>query len=64
MPNWLLALVLKPFVGLCYGLFVWGVSYLVWRLLPDGRVKRALLTPIRIPKKQRVQPHLGQERLR
>lgn len=63
MPNWLLALVLKPFVALCYGLFVWGVSYAVWRFLPDGKVKRALLRPIRIRQKQRVEPELREIRL-
>lgn len=64
MPSWLVALFLKPFVAVCYGLVVWFACWLVWRYVPEGKVKRALLAPIRIPKKERIQPYLRQIRLR
>jgi type IV secretory pathway TrbD component len=64
MPNWLLALVLKPFFALLYGLTVWGLCYLVWRFLPDGKLKTVLLRPIRLHRKQRVEPDLRQIGLR
>jgi hypothetical protein len=46
MPNWLLALILKPFLVAAFLAFVWLVHYLVWKLLPNGWLKALLLRPI------------------
>lgn len=54
--SWLAAIFFKYFAALLYGLFVWLVSVVVWNLLPEGRVRRALFTPLGVRKKQRVEP--------
>jgi hypothetical protein len=53
--SWLAAIFLKYFAALLYALLVWAISAVVWNLLPEGRVRRALFTPLRIRQKQRVQ---------
>lgn len=41
--SWLLAVVLKPLVLTGYYVFVGLCNWLVWRLIPEGKIKRALL---------------------
>lgn len=44
--NWWLALLLKPFVGIAYVAFLLVstrlIATLLWKVLPDSRVKRVL----------------------
>lgn len=53
--SWLAAIFLKYFAALLYALFVWAISAVIWNLLPEGRVRRALFTPLRIRKQQRIE---------
>lgn len=46
MDNWLIAAFLKPFVLLVFFLFVWAISRLVYKLIPEGKIKRALFSPL------------------
>ena len=46
MPNWLLALLMKPFVAAALLLTLYGIKVLVLRIVPDGRLRRILLLPI------------------
>lgn len=54
--SWLAAIFLKYFAALLYALLVWAIGAVIWNLLPEGRVRRALFTPLRIRQQQRVQP--------
>lgn len=56
--QWLLALVLKPFLVAAFLVFCWGIRYSVWRWMPNGPIKTLLLRPIGRRSKQRVQPEL------
>ena len=47
MPNWLIAVLLRPFVLLILGVLVlYPCRRLVERKMKDGRLKRLLLTRI------------------
>lgn len=46
MDNWVLALILKPFVALGLLLLVYFVVRLVWRLMPDNKWRRTLFSPL------------------
>ncbi len=47
MPNWLLAVILRPFVALLLGVAVlYPARMAVIRHLPEGRLKRLLLIRI------------------
>lgn len=58
--TWLAAIFLKYFAAVLYGLLVWAIGAVVWNLLPEGRVRRALFTPLRVRQKERIQPVAGQ----
>lgn len=64
--TWLAAIFLKYFAALAYAVLVWVLQAFIWNILPDSRLRRALFTPLRIPKKQRVEPisrQIGRRRL-
>jgi hypothetical protein len=46
MENWLIALVLKPFVAVIFFVLAWAISRLFWRYLPEGKVKKVLFSPL------------------
>jgi uncharacterized membrane protein len=46
MENWLIALIVKPFVALIFLLALAGIRYLFVRYAPDSRIKRRLLLPV------------------
>lgn len=46
MDNWVLALFLKPFFAVAFLLVAWGISRLIWRLMPDSKLKRTLFSPL------------------
>ncbi len=39
------AILIKAFIIFAFIMFVWGCHYGVWRYLPDGKLKDALLRP-------------------
>jgi len=46
MPGWLLAVFLKPFIFLVFCVLIYFVKAAIWKLLPDGKVKRILFSPL------------------
>ena len=44
--EWVLALSLKPFVAVVFLLAAYYLSRLLWRFIPDGRIKRILYSPL------------------
>ena len=46
VEPWLFALLVKPFIAACFFLLIWVVAYAFRRLLPPGKIKRALFTPL------------------
>jgi hypothetical protein len=44
--NWLLALILKPFVAVVLIMVALGISRLIHRVMPDSRLKRWLFSPL------------------
>jgi len=41
-----LALLLKPFVAVLFFLVAWSIARLLSKIIPEGRIKRALYSPI------------------
>lgn len=56
MDNWLLALILKPFLAVLMLLAFFGIKVLVLKCIPESKFKNALLSPIRFKRKQSRQP--------
>jgi hypothetical protein len=46
MEMWLLALIVKPFVAVAFFLLAWAISRVIWRYLPDSKIKRILFSPL------------------
>ena len=46
MENWLLAVLTKAFVAFVIFFIVYLIAGLVWRYMPDCRLKRILFTPL------------------
>lgn len=44
--TWLLGVFLKPFFALVFFTFTWLVSRLIWKILPDGKIKKVLFSPL------------------
>jgi hypothetical protein len=44
--SFALALILKPLVAVVFFVLVWVIAAAVIALIPDGKLKRLLLTPI------------------
>lgn len=44
--TWLLGVFLKPFFAVVFFTVAWLISRLIWRWLPDGKVKRILFSPL------------------
>jgi hypothetical protein len=40
--NHFLAILLRPFAAVAFGLLIWAVSYGIARVLPEGRLKSVL----------------------
>jgi len=45
MEPWHFAILIKAFIIFAFIMFVWGCHYVVWRFLPDGKIKDTLLRP-------------------
>jgi len=52
MDNWLLAMILKPFMAVAMLMFFWGVKVLILKCIPESKFKNALLSPISFKRKQ------------
>ncbi len=46
MDDWLLALLLKPFFAVLFFFFVFCLARVIRRLMPDGKLKRILFSPL------------------
>lgn len=46
MGTWGLALVLKPLTTALFFCFVYVIAWCFWKLIPEGRIKRVLFSPI------------------
>jgi hypothetical protein len=46
MTNFILAIVLKPFIALIFFLAAWSISRLLSKVIPDGKAKRILFSPL------------------
>lgn len=46
MPDWLLAIFVKPFVFLAVFVVIYFIKEAIWRVLPDGKIKRVLFSPL------------------
>ena len=46
MENWLLALIVKPFVAVAFLLAMYGLKQLFVRYVPESSLKRFLLLPV------------------
>jgi hypothetical protein len=44
--TWVIALIVKPFIAALFLMLVWWIKYMVWRFVPDGKIKAMLLRPI------------------
>ena len=44
--TWLVALMLKPLAAVLVIFLAYCVSRLLWRWIPDGKIKRALYSPL------------------
>jgi hypothetical protein len=44
--TWLLALVLKPFFAVAFLMVAWMISRVIWRYMPEGKLKTRLFSPI------------------
>jgi hypothetical protein len=44
--NWLLALLIKPFAAFVVICFALLLSRLLYRILPEGKIKKALFSPL------------------
>lgn len=44
--TWLLGVFLKPFVAVLFFTVAWLISRVIWRLLPDGKLRRLLFSPL------------------
>lgn len=44
--EWLLAVFLKGFFALLFFSFVWLVAAGLYKLIPDGKIKRFLFSPL------------------
>ena len=43
--SWMLAVLLKPFIAVAFFLLAWGVSRLLWHIIPEGKWKTILYSP-------------------
>lgn len=43
--EWLLAIFVKPFFAVAFFMLAWAISRLLWRIIPDGKIKKALYSP-------------------
>ncbi len=46
MPDWLLAVFVKPFIFLAFFVVIYFVKEAIWKLLPDSKFKRVLFSPL------------------
>ncbi len=44
--TWIVSLIVRPFFAVLLILLAVGLSRLVWRFLPDSRLKRWLFSPL------------------
>jgi branched-subunit amino acid ABC-type transport system permease component len=44
--TWLLALVLKPFIAVAFFMLAWMISRVIWRYLPESKLKTILFSPL------------------
>jgi hypothetical protein len=44
--DWWLAVLLKPFAALVFFLFVWLIARVLHGLIPEGKAKRLLYSPL------------------
>jgi hypothetical protein len=44
--NWLLALLIRPFVAVLFIFVAFAISRLIWRWMPDSKLKRILFSPL------------------
>lgn len=44
--SWWLAVLLKPFVALVFFLLAWAVARALHRVIPEGKAKRILYSPL------------------
>lgn len=51
-----LSVFLKPFVAFVFFALAYVVSRILWRLIPDGKIKRALYSPLPWLDKSRRRP--------
>lgn len=54
--NLVLAVFLKPFVAFVFFALAYVISRLLWRMIPDGKIKRALYSPLPWLNKSRRRP--------
>lgn len=46
MEIWVLGLFLKPLLGFVFLLLIWLIASVLHRVIPDGKVKRVLYSPL------------------
>lgn len=46
MPDWALAIVVKPFIALLFMLLVWIIAAVIHKVMPDCKLKRILFSPL------------------
>lgn len=46
MEMWVLGIFLKPFIALLFLSIVWIVAAVIYRYMPDSRIKRILFSPL------------------
>lgn len=44
--NWLLAVLLKGFFAVAFFMVVWLIAAGLYKVIPDGKIKRALYSPL------------------
>jgi hypothetical protein len=44
--DWWLALIVKPFAAVAFFVVAWLVARLLHRIIPDGKIKRHLYSPL------------------
>jgi hypothetical protein len=53
MDNWLIALILKPFIAVAILMLIYALKVLILKCIPESKFKNALLSPIFNGKKSR-----------
>lgn len=46
MPDWALAIIVKPFIALLFLFVVWLIAKAIYKVMPEGRLKRILFSPL------------------